>query len=509
MGNLDARLRTVAIVLAGGTGSRIGLSIPKQLLKVAGKPIIGHTLSALQNAPDIDEIVVLMAPGWVGDVERVVTDGGYGKVSRVLEGGTTRNETTRIALAALGDEDCNVLVHDAVRPLVDQRIIADCISALDEAEAVDVVIPSADTIVEIDGDTLSDIPSRERLRRGQTPQAFRASTIKRAYELALADPGYEGTDDCSAVLRYCPEVPIKVVAGSEHNIKVTHPIDMFIADQLFRLGSRMGPLPSSPEEYAERLAGTSMVVFGGSYGIGGDVVAMARGFGATVFSHSRSQDGCHVENPAHVEKALREAYDAVGRIDFVVVTAGLLRTGPLAETDDATIEEMLRVNYQAPVLIARAALPYLSETRGELLLFTSSSYTRGRSGYSLYSSAKAGMVNLTQALADEWAGLGVRVNCINPERTATPMRTRAFGEEPPDTLLPSKTVALAAIDMLMTDLTGHVIDVRRPEPSDVGVPRTVGEAERIAESLAAAETEAALEAREVTGGGNEGQASSP
>ena len=100
---------------------------------------------------------------------------------------------------------------------------------------------------------------------------------------------------------------------------------------------------------------------------------------------------------------------------------------------------------------------------GSLLLFTSSSYTRGRSGYSLYSSAKAAIVNLTQALADEWAAAGVRVNCINPERTGTPMRTKAFGEEPPGTLLSSEEVARQSLDVLLAPQTGHIIDIRREE----------------------------------------------
>jgi 2-C-methyl-D-erythritol 4-phosphate cytidylyltransferase len=105
-----------------------------------------------------------------------------------------------------------------------------------------------------------------------------------------------------------------------------------------------------------------------------------------------------------------------------------------------------------------------------LLLYTSSSYTRGRANYALYSSTKAALVNLTQALADEWSELGVRVNCVNPERTATPMRTRAFGEEPEHTLLAAETVARASLDVLLSSLTGQVIDVRRSPGESVTVP---------------------------------------
>ena len=151
----------------------------------------------------------------------------------------------------------------------------------------------------------------------------------------------------------------------------------------------------------------------------------------------------------------------------MVNTAGVLRIGKLADTDDAVIEEALRVNYLGPVHIARASAPYLAETRGGLLLYTSSSYTRGRAGYSLYSSTKAATVNLVQALADEWSDAGVRVNCINPERTGTPMRRQAFGDEPAASMLTADEVASTSVDVLISSMTGHIIDVRRAAPAAV------------------------------------------
>jgi 2-C-methyl-D-erythritol 4-phosphate cytidylyltransferase len=112
-------------------------------------------------------------------------------------------------------------------------------------------------------------------------------------------------------------------------------------------------------------------------------------------------------------------------------------------------------------MIAQEFYAHLAASNGSLLNFTSSSYTRGRGGYSLYSSAKAAVVNLTQALADEWTGAGIRVNCINPERTGTPMRTKAFGEEPAGTLLESVDVARRSIDVLLSDHTGLIVDIRK------------------------------------------------
>ena len=468
-------LRNVGVILAGGTGTRVGLSIPKQLIKIAGKTIIEHTIAAFQASSVIDEIVILMAPGHLDPVRAIVAGGGYSKVSQIVEGGETRNESTSRALAALGDEEVNVLFHDAVRPLVSQTIITDVVAALATHEAVDTAIPSADTIVQVKPETpadgmevIEDVLQRHLLRRGQTPQAFRLSVIRRAYELAWQDPDFTATDDCTVVLRYLPEVPIAVVTGHERNMKVTEPIDVYIADKLFQLQSADTPEALTDEQYRRVLAGKTMIVFGGSYGIGGDIAELARGFGATVHTFSRSSTNTHVDRREDIKAAADQVLKESASIDFVVNTAGVLVIEDLAETSEETIFAATEVNYLAPIFIAQEFYAPLAATGGSLLLFTSSSYTRGRGGYSLYSSAKAAVVNLTQALADEWAG-EVRVNCVNPERTGTPMRTKAFGEEPEGTLLSSMEVARQSLDVLLSPQTGHIIDIRRGDgPAAIG-----------------------------------------
>lgn len=459
-------LRNVAVILAGGTGARVGLAIPKQLIKVAGKPIIEHTIGVLQASPHVDEIVVMMTPGHLDAVRAILRPGAYPKVTRVLEGAETRNATTRRALDALGDDECNVLLHDAVRPLLSQRVIDDCVAALAEYQAVDTAIPSADTIIQVDsgtGETIEDVLRRPLLRRGQTPQCFRLSVIRRAYSRAAEDPEFEATDDCTVVLRYAPEVPIAVVRGEERNMKVTEPIDVYLADKLFQLDSHDAPGPRSDAEYRAALDGKTVVVFGGSYGIGQDIVRLAEGYGATAITFSRSSTGTHVERRADIVAACEKVLATTGRVDFVVNTAGVLPRGELSDTSEETIYLATDVNYLAPIHIAQVFHPHLQVTGGSLLLFTSSSYTRGRSGYSLYSSAKAAVVNLTQALADEWACDGVRVNCVNPERTGTPMRTKAFGQEPSGSLLASDAVAAISLEVLVSGWTGHVVDVRRED----------------------------------------------
>jgi ribitol-5-phosphate 2-dehydrogenase (NADP+) / D-ribitol-5-phosphate cytidylyltransferase len=243
-------MRTVAVVLAGGTGQRFGGDRPKQLRVLAGRTLLEHSVAAFEQAPDVDAIMVVMPAGLAGQAGQQLAAGhDYRKVTAVIEGGATRTDSTRCAIAALGETECNVLFHDAARPLVDQRIIADCVSALAADQAIGVAVPSADTIVEVSGGVVTGMPRRDTLARCQTPQGFRLSVIRRAYQLADADPGFgqrPATDDCGIVHRYLPDVPVRLVPGSEHNIKITYPDDLEVAEALLRLRERRPPASRSP-----------------------------------------------------------------------------------------------------------------------------------------------------------------------------------------------------------------------------------------------------------------------
>ncbi len=455
-------LKTVAVILAGGVGVRAGLGMPKQLARIAGKPIIEHTITAVDASPAIDEIIVMMEPNHVASVTALIESGRFQKLRGVFPGGESRNDTTRLALAQLPDEECKVLFHDAVRPFVDGRILQDCVDALDHYGAVDTAIPSADTIIQINTETnvLVDVPPRALLRRGQTPQAFLKSTISRAYERAGKDRNFVATDDCTVVLKYTPDVQIAVIAGSDENMKITEAIDVFIADKLFQLKSAE-PEGLSTAQRELALADKTIVVFGGSEGIGLGICEAAERYGATVFPFSRTSTGTHIQKRKDVVAALKTAHDATGRVDYVVNSAGVLDIGGLETFSHDAVKRTIKINLLGPVIIAQESLPFLKETRGQLLYFTSSSYTRGRANYGMYSATKAATVNLTQSLSEEWADVGVRVNCINPERTKTGMRTKAFGEEPEGTLLSADAVAMASIDTLIADVTGQIVDVRR------------------------------------------------
>jgi 2-C-methyl-D-erythritol 4-phosphate cytidylyltransferase len=229
-------MRTVAVVLAAGSGSRFGPEGPKQLRVLAGHNLIEHSVRAFELAPGVDQVLVVTAASIEDQVRRDVA--GLAKVIGVIQGGASRTDSAREALAWLRQRapaDAKVLFHDAARPLVDQRIIADCVAALDQWQAIGVVVPASDTIVEIASGTIRRILPRDVLARCQTPQGFRLAVISRAYELADADAGFAdspATDDCGVVLRYLPEVAIGAVPGSERNLKITYAADLSVAHAL-------------------------------------------------------------------------------------------------------------------------------------------------------------------------------------------------------------------------------------------------------------------------------------
>ncbi len=329
-------------------------------------------------------------------------------------------------------------------------------SPISTADATDTVIPSADTLVIVDDGAVVEIPERGRYRRGQTPQVFRMSILARAYEAASAAGDLSATDDCTLVLRYVPGARVLAVAGDEINLKITTRIDLVMADRMLQMRTL------SPEDVTavDDLAGARLLVIGGTNGIGRAIAEEATRLGAGAEVEGRST-GLDVRDAAAVDARVDAVAKRLGSLDHVVVTAGILRLGPLAETPAAALAEIIDVNLTGTMNVARAAFRHLAQTRGSFTAFASSSFTRGRPDYVAYSASKAGVVNLVQGLAEEWTVSGVRANVVSPERTDTPMRAQAFPNESRDGLLGAHEVAQATLRLIASDLTGQVLDVRR------------------------------------------------
>ncbi|HEI2239404.1 TPA: bifunctional cytidylyltransferase/SDR family oxidoreductase, partial [Escherichia coli] len=453
-------MKNIAVILSGGMGARFGGTLPKQFTKLAGKAVIEYTVEAFEKSLNIDEIIIVSHPSYVDLIWKFVKKNQWKKVTKVFNGGKERFDSTYSALQGLEGEDnnSNILLHDAVRPLINESIINNCIDALRNFEAVDVVIPSADTLVEVyDDGCISNIPNRAVMRRGQTPQAFKLGTLKQAYQRAINAQRFSFTCDCGVVRSMVPGVRVATVVGAESNMKVTHPIDLFIAEKLLQEANKISFNTGDNLDY---IKGKNIIIFGGNSGIGLEIKKAAILLGANVEIASRSFNNVDIVDIECVKNYLAQMEKKLGCIDYIINTAGVLIKKPIDMLTNEEVHTLININFIGAVNIAMASKQYLKKSSGMLLNFTSSSYTRGRSYYALYSSSKAAIVNFTQAIAEEWSSENIKVNCINPERTATPMRTINFGIEPAELLLDPRDVALTSLKVLGANSTGLIIDVR-------------------------------------------------
>lgn len=230
----------VAVALAAGFGTRFDPDNPKQLVSVGGKPIVCWSIEAFERCGRVSDIVVVVNPKVRSAVESLIDDMGYTKVRVIIDGGAERVDSTAAALdtlAAAGiPDDAKILIHDAVRPFVEQSSIEGSIDALDQFTAATVAYASTDTVLLTEdlGDVkvVKSVPDRPNTFRAQTPQSFRFATIRRAYELAASDPDFHPTDDTRVVVDYLPDEPVAIVSGSETNLKITTLEDVPTAEHI-------------------------------------------------------------------------------------------------------------------------------------------------------------------------------------------------------------------------------------------------------------------------------------
>ena len=222
----------------------MGGPVPKQFMFLAGRTVIEHSIDTFCNHPAIDEVAVVMHPEWRGRMEEIAAAGQWGKLKKIIDGGSERYMSSLNAIMAYIDEpdDTNLLLHDAARPWVSAEIVDRVTASLEHHEAVGVAVPSTDTVWEVHPDMNEElrmkneefmiprfvvrIPERKLMWRAQTPQAFRLPLIRDAYQRALQDPMFQATDDCGVVRKYMPGTKIAVVEGEEENKKITFAEDI-------------------------------------------------------------------------------------------------------------------------------------------------------------------------------------------------------------------------------------------------------------------------------------------
>ena len=226
------------VILAGGQGTRMGnADKPKQFLTVGEKQVIIHTIEKFIINSHFIEIVVLVPKSWLAYTKDIIRKyiRQHEKIV-VVEGGTTRNETIMNAIQYIEDcgrltEDTIIVTHDSVRPFVTYRIIEENIKFARNFGACDTVIPASDTIVESrDGSFISNIPEREKMFQGQTPQSFKAKHLRKIYQSLTDAERAILTDACKIYV--LKNEPVYLVEGEVSNIKITYPHDLRVAEAI-------------------------------------------------------------------------------------------------------------------------------------------------------------------------------------------------------------------------------------------------------------------------------------
>ncbi len=230
-------MRVFVILPAAGLGTRMAPghatpNAPKQFLALQGLPILVHSLRAFAAVPRVTSIYVAVRKPEISRMEAMIAEHALTLRVKVVEGGDTRQQSVSQALKALPAEDQDIiLVHDAVRPLIDPATIERTIEAVENYGAAIVGLPAVDTIKQVErtarGAIVTATIPREYIVQAQTPQGFRADVLRRAFASAEAD-GFDGTDEASVVER--SGATVVVVLGSPANLKITHPSDLQLAE---------------------------------------------------------------------------------------------------------------------------------------------------------------------------------------------------------------------------------------------------------------------------------------
>ena len=224
---------SVAIIVAAGSGTRVGGKTPKQFIVLAGDPLLVHTIKKFERSQTISRMVVLVPTGEESRFLAIASRYNLKKIERVLTGGPTRAETVWSGLQAVESGPAEIVaIHDGARPLVEPDDIDRTVLAAQASGAAILAARATDTIKQADGGIVSLTLNRRSLWHAQTPQCFRYDTLLRAYEDWRLHPTGFATDDSELVERL--GVPVSIVESTSHNLKITTPEDFTLAEALLK-----------------------------------------------------------------------------------------------------------------------------------------------------------------------------------------------------------------------------------------------------------------------------------
>ena len=222
-------MKRIAIIPAGGSGSRFNSPIPKQYVKVLGNEIISYTLKTFQNSSFVDEIIIAAEMSYFETLNQIKKKYGFDKISRIVQGGKERQDSVYNSLISGSfSEDDLMIVHDAARPLLTDQLLEKAIAAAEEHDSIAVAIRARDTLLK-GKDHITEYINRDEIYYAQTPQIFRYEILKKAFEFVKIS-NFVGTDESMIVIKAGFEV--RVVEGDFKNFKITTESDLEIFEKL-------------------------------------------------------------------------------------------------------------------------------------------------------------------------------------------------------------------------------------------------------------------------------------
>lgn len=226
-----------ALIFAGGSGTRMNSKgRPKQFLQFYGKELIIHTLENFQNHPEIDGIAVVCIEDWIPYLKKILEKYGIDKVKKIVPGGSTGQESIYFGLKAIetfAEKDSVVLIHDGVRPFINEDVISNCIKSVKENGSAITVVPAIETIVTLDNEKISSITDRSKCFHARAPQCFYLNEIITEHEKARKDGNTNMIDSASLMKFYGHE--LYTVPGNVDNIKITTPADFYTFKALYEV----------------------------------------------------------------------------------------------------------------------------------------------------------------------------------------------------------------------------------------------------------------------------------
>jgi ribitol-5-phosphate 2-dehydrogenase (NADP+) / D-ribitol-5-phosphate cytidylyltransferase len=440
-------MKASAILVMAGNGSRFKKTMPKQFYRLSGIPIYLHTLEVFLKSNLFNEIILCCHLDFIS---RVKSETCNYQTVKVIPGGKTRQESVFEGINSCNKNCEIVLIHDAVRPFVSLQILENNLALAKKYQAVNTCIQSSDTIIEtLDKKTIHKIPNRQNLMQGQTPQTFSYDLIRKAHQNSLNKNITNATDDCQLVLNLFHT--IHICEGDKKNIKITTEFDLILAEQILKKPSsfiKIAPNNAKNKKY---------LLIGASGGIGNCIKKILEEEGHFVIpvSKKHSQYKMDLRDKNNIKATLALIFQKYGLVDGLINCAGVLHKSTLTNLSDEEIADLIQINFTGVVYCCKFAK---IKSGGHIINVASSAHLKGRKNHSIYSSSKAALVNFTEALAEEKEDLFV--NAVIPSRTNTYMRRSFFKNDNLNELLPPETVAIQIVELLKTQETARLVEIK-------------------------------------------------